>query len=233
VSWTQVQKKLVNGTAAQSAVPFDANVTVGNLLLAIPGMNVANQTTTPSVSGLTLAEEKLGPDCSIGIFYGRATATGPLSIQGSGFTGSYSLAIAEYSFSAAGVPTLDQHTDNQITTAGTSVSGLLPPITSADELVVVAARTAGANSTPRSWSNAFNEQHNMNSRGSWATIHASSATGFSTAYSWTNNFTAALAFASFKAVSTPVADRVQVRLSNAFAAYPLKVRLSNAWVTVN
>lgn len=231
MSWTQVQKKIVSGTAAQSAVPFDSNVTQGNLILAIPGMNVAGQTTLPTVSGLTLAEERLGTNCGIGIWYARVASTGPLSIQASGLSGSYSLAIAEYSHSAVGNPVLDKHTDNAASST-TTVGVIIPVISSADELVVVAARTSGATTAPRSWSNAFNEQADMNSRGSWATILASSATSFATGYSWTGTLNGVTSAATFMVDADPVANNVKVRLLNAFASYPLKVRLSNAWVTV-
>ncbi len=230
MSWTLVQKKVVSGSAAGSTVSFDSNTTAGNLLLAIPAMNIASQTTLPTVPSFTVAEERLGTNCGVGIWYDIAD-TGPRSVQASGMTGSTSLAIAEWSHSATGNPTLDQHTDNAIT-AGTDINGLLGTLASNDELVVMGVRLSGSRTTSVGWSNSFVEQHDLNTRGAWATKVVTSTAGLGATYTWTGTLNAASAMASFRVVSTPLVNRVKVRESNAWVIEASKVRQSNAWVTI-
>jgi len=73
----------------------------------------------------------------------------------------------------------------------------------------------------------------MNSRGSWATRHVTGTSSLAPTYSWTGSLPAALAIANFIPESTPVADRVYVRIGNSLDPYPLKVRLSNTFLTVD
>jgi len=230
VSWTQVQKKLVNGTAVGSGVSYDSDVTAGNLLIAIAGMNVTGQTTLPTVSGFAKAKERLGTNCGIGIWWTRADTSGARSVTASGFLGSYSLAIAEYSFTEAGNPVVaGTPTDNAVT-ATTSINGLLSA-PAGDKLIVSAARLSGGSSTPRSWSDSFVEQNDTNARGSWSHI-LTTATGFGPSYTWVGSLNAALVMCAFSVSATSVSSLVKVRASNTFTARPVKVRLSNAWVTV-
>lgn len=230
MGWTLVQKRIVSGSAAQSSLAYNSDTTAGNLLLAIPGMNVTSQSTLPTVSSFTKAEERLGTDCGIGIWYDLADS-GPRSVQASGLTGSMSLAISEWSYTAAGNATADKNVDNAAT-AGTSITGTLPTLSTADELLIMAVRLSGASTAPRSWTNSFTEQDDMNSRGSWASRVVSATTSVASTYSWTGTLNSALAAASFRAVSTPLVNKVKVRESNAFVAETSKVRISNAWVTI-
>ena len=230
MSWTQVQKKLVNGTAIGSAVSYDSNVTAGNLLLAVAGMNITGQTTLPVVNGFNKARETLGTNCGIGIWYTRANSTGPLSVSASGFAGSYSLAIAEYSFTESGVPGVVGTPTGNVVTSATSIPGLLSA-PAGDKLVVGAVRLSGGSSTPRSWTDSFVEQNDTNARGSWAHT-LTTATGFGPTYSWVGTLNAALALCAFSVTSTPIANLVKARVSNAMTPKPAYVRIGNAWQLV-